>query len=252
MEGREHGQAPEYVLGALEAPERHRFEAHAARCPACRREMAELMPVADALALAVARADPPPELRTRILRQALREARPRGMWLDLSRLVWGRAAAALAAASLLVALGTGLWAAFTQQQLARQLQAQSTTIQQLSRMLDLVASTDMMERPLYGTEAAPQARARLYLNPMGYEALLLVSGLPVQPAEKAYQLWLIRDDQRSSGGLFTVDAQGRAQVLVRAPKKLLAFQMAGVTVEPAGGSPGPTGPRVLYGSLAEN
>lgn len=69
------------------------------------------------------------------------------------------------------------------------------------------------------------------------------------PADKVYQLWLIRDGQRTSGGTFTVDANGRGQVPIHPPLPIREYQSMGVTVEPTGGSPGPTGARVLRGSL---
>jgi hypothetical protein len=39
-------------------------------------------------------------------------------------------------------------------------------------------------------------------------------------------------------------------VLVHAPYPLAAYQRAGITEEPAGGSPGPTSPGVISGPLA--
>ncbi|MEK7874219.1 MAG: anti-sigma factor, partial [Chloroflexota bacterium] len=59
-------------------------------------------------------------------------------------------------------------------------------------------------------------------------------------------------DYLSNGGTFTVDANGRGQMLVRAPLPITSYQSMGVTVEPMGGSPGPTGARMLRGPSQNN
>src|SRR5918995_3126613 len=71
--GREgvHGDAVPYVLGALDPAARDRFEAHAATCPDCLRELEELRPVADQLGLAVPQDDPPPALLSALLQRAV-------------------------------------------------------------------------------------------------------------------------------------------------------------------------------------
>jgi anti-sigma-K factor RskA len=89
-----------------------------------------------------------------------------------------------------------------------------------------------------------QALATLY-NCDGDQAILVVYGLPQPPAGQVYQLWLIHNGQRDSGGLFTVDDKGYAVLLVRSLHRFSEYQAIGVTNEPAGGSPGPTGTRVL-------
>ncbi len=65
-----------------------------------------------------------------------------------------------------------------------------------------------------------------------------------------YQFWLIDPSgDRTSGGTFSVDAQGRGWVLIRSPKPLNNFQSVGVTIEPEGGSPAPTGAKMMGTSL---
>jgi len=77
---------------------------------------------------------------------------------------------------------------------------------------------------------------------------LIIRNLPPPPAGKAYQLWLIRPNGvRDNGGLFT---GGDTVVLpVKPPTDWHTYQGVGVTIEPAKGSPSPTGPRVLNGGL---
>lgn len=73
---------------------------------------------------------------------------------------------------------------------------------------------------------------------------------PLAPG-MAYQLWLIKDGQRTSGGLFTVSDTGSGTLIFTPPDTLEAFDGMGITPEPASGSPGPTAPPVVTGSLHE-
>jgi Putative zinc-finger len=72
-----HGDAVAYLLEALGAAARERFEAHASGCPECLRELEELRPVADQLALSAPQVDPPPSLSRRRLVRAHAMARAR-------------------------------------------------------------------------------------------------------------------------------------------------------------------------------
>jgi anti-sigma-K factor RskA len=60
---------------------------------------------------------------------------------------------------------------------------------------------------------------------------------------------LIKDGKRTSGGIFTVRANGYGSLLIKAGNSLLGYTAFGITIEPAGGSPEPTGAKVLGGNL---
>jgi anti-sigma-K factor RskA len=100
-----------------------------------------------------------------------------------------------------------------------------------------------------GTQAAPGASARLVPSFDGRHGRLYVQGLPQLTSERQYQLWLIKDGARVNGGVFSVGPTGEGVLYVDAPVPLATYTGFGVTVEPAGGSPGPTGPRVLAAIL---
>ena len=103
---------------------------------------------------------------------------------------------------------------------------------------------------LLGTEAAPEAQALLVIGSDGDEGGLVVEDLPVLDHYHQYQLWLIdRDGQRTSGAVFSVDADGYGTATVGSPLLLTSYVAFGVTIEPAGGSPGPTGQKVLGGAF---
>ena len=89
----------------------------------------------------------------------------------------------------------------------------------------------------------------LVISSDGEHGTLVVDGLPPLDASQQYQLWLIQDGQRTSGGIFSVDGEGYGSLWITSPKPLISYQAVGITVEPAGGSPAPTGERVLGGEL---
>ena len=216
---------PALALGSLEPRERERVSRHLESCAACRSQLAGYEELVASLGLAVPRAEPPRSLRSRVLRKAARQA-PRAR--PVPPLGWTLAAAALLALSL--GLNLFLWGRVARLEVASAL------------LPDQVAV-------LAATEAAAGARGLLLFRPGENEATLVVEDLPPLAGDRQYQLWLIREGQRTSGGVFSVTSQGYACQLVTPPLPLSSYQALGITVEPAGGSPGPTGQRVMGGNL---
>jgi len=102
---------------------------------------------------------------------------------------------------------------------------------------------------LLGTEIEPQASGLIVISRDGRHGTLVVDDLPALDETREYQLWLIRDGQRISGGVFSVSTDGYANQWIGAPEPLTAYSSFGVTIEPTGGSPGPTGEKVLGGEF---
>jgi anti-sigma-K factor RskA len=98
---------------------------------------------------------------------------------------------------------------------------------------------------MLGTEVAPAATGMLVISEDGEYGTLVVDGLPALDPAHQYQLWLIRDGQRTSGGLFSVNPEGYGSLWVSSPEPLSSYPAFGITVEPVGGSTGPTGEKVL-------
>jgi anti-sigma-K factor RskA len=99
------------------------------------------------------------------------------------------------------------------------------------------------------TDAAPQATGKLLISMDGEYGTVVVDGLPPLDLSHQYQLWLIQDGQRTSGGVLAVNAHGYGVLEISAPEPLTRYRSFGVTVEPAGGSTGPTGEKVLGAGL---
>jgi len=121
--------------------------------------------------------------------------------------------------------------------------------QQMNRDTQLVAllnSPSVQLVQLRGSEAGGKATARAFLID-GKQVLFSASNLPALPQGRTYQLWLLRGRQPAiaSGGTFSGD--GLVQVSDRAV--LTDLRGLAVTEEPAGGSPGPTGHKILVGTV---
>jgi anti-sigma-K factor RskA len=216
---------PALALGCLEPRERERVSRHLESCAGCRSRLAGYEELVASLALAAPRAEPPKRLRGRILRKAS-QAAPRA-W-PVPRLGWALATAALLALSL--GFNLFLW-------------------RRVNRLEAAAAVLPGQVAVLAATEAAAGARGLLLFGSGENEATLVVEDLPPLASDRQYQLWLIREGQRTSGGVFSVTLEGYGCLLVLSPLPVDSYQALGITVEPAGGSPGPTGQRVLGGSL---
>jgi anti-sigma-K factor RskA len=217
---------PALALGCLEPLERERVLRHLESCASCRSKLAGYEELAGTLALAAPPAEPPRELRGRILRKARREAQ-RGR-RAIPPLAWTLAAAALLALSL--GFNLGLW-------------------RRVSRLEAASLALPGQFVVLAATEAAAGARGLLLFSSGESEATLVVEDLPALQRDRQYQLWLIREGKRTSGGVFSVTSRGYGCLLIVSPLPLDSYQAFGITVEPTGGSPGPTGQRVMAGSL---
>jgi anti-sigma-K factor RskA len=93
------------------------------------------------------------------------------------------------------------------------------------------------------------ANGTLWFTPEQAEGCLVVQDMPQLPSEQVYQLWLLQGEQRTSGGTFYVDSEGNGWLLISLATPLSSFERIGVTIEPDGGSPGPTTPRLIGGDL---
>ena len=222
----------------------------------------EDMRVHDALARVVPQQAPPPALRARVLTAALAEAQepaaaaPDAAVAPASRWPW-----LLAAAAAVLAVGTSLgwWSAQNEiQRLQSTIADLRTTATELlnvraefgreqtarQRAAAILSAPDVTYTALAGVMPAGTARARVYVSPTR-GLLMAAEDLPALPTGRVYQLWTIVAGQPVSGGVFELEAGGRAQVLADAPPgPAAAFA---VTIEPTGGVPAPTGDKVLLG-----
>ena len=279
-------QGAAYALGALEASEREGLEAHIDRCPACAREIHELQQATAQLALAVPQHGPPPELGERIfaVARAERDARARQARevppaasdrrpVSLRARVEPDAPESdrrapdrkvsragrppwLALGTLAAALAALVWGVSLQVQLAATQRQLAETNAQLERIrgayatvVDVLASPATQERDLQAREGAPGARGRIWVDRATGRGMMMARDLPPLPEGQAYQVWLTNTQGRVSGGFLRPYDEGVYYVVLQTPGPLTDYQMVGVTREPLGGSPGPTGPRIIGGEI---
>jgi anti-sigma-K factor RskA len=232
---------PAYAIGSLDAGELQRVEEHLWSCVVCRNESNAFQTVAQELSLAVPVSGPSPELRERLMQrvQSVSTARPK-VQDPVSHPVqprpfWERLLPAWGFVSLFLILGLAassfiLWQRLTQLEFA-------------------TAPGGMRAVPLTATDNAPHATGFVLISADGDDGALVVDGLPPLDASQEYQLWLIRDGQRTSGAVFSTDEKQYGGTRIRAPRPLIDYSAVGITVEPAGGSSQPTGKQVLAGPL---
>lgn len=111
-----------------------------------------------------------------------------------------------------------------------------------------VPETDSRVVEMTATGVAPRARARLSYNRRTGVIELTVSDMPPLPAGKTYQLWLLIGGSPVSAGTFNTGPGGRAMLHGQLAADALEASAFAVTLEPAGGSNKPTGPKYLLGS----
>lgn len=244
------------ALDVLEPKEVLAVQGHVAQCAPCAVELARLREGAAVLALAVPSAAPPQALKARVLAAAADESRPPERPAPFAPVARRRPVAGswlAAAAALVVAASSVVWAASLQarvDQLAAQAQADRDKAARYDRVVAVLASEQLAIRQLEPAAQASSSSGTIYMDPSTGQGMIMVHDLPPIPAERQWQLWFVRSDgTRVSGGLLRADATGSGYTLLNVPKDLHTFEAIGITQEPRGGSPSPTGERVLGGRL---
>jgi len=221
------------VLGALDGPEADELLRHAADCESCRAEIAAYRRTADALNLGVEETDLPLGYTSRLLHGAgvplattsRRPARPLLPWLA-------------AAACLMLALALGAWA----WRLDSTLSAHRRENAAVAQLMAEPGTTEILL-----TSDTSAAHGRLYVSTDRRRGVLVFGDLPQLPRGREYQIWLNAPSGRVSAGTFTPQPGGDASVYLQPSRSLGEYMTIGITAEPAGGSDGPTSPRVAGG-----
>jgi anti-sigma-K factor RskA len=230
---------PGYALDCLSEEEKLQVEDHLAQCDSCRAEFDSYRQVVDELHQAVTPAAPPLDLKQRILLGVQQKRAPeqshaaRYVWQQLwdrmqnSAPVWAYASFVL----IIILAASNFW-----------------MLQRVNR-LEAASQSDFRLVNLMGTDNAPKATGLLVMSQDGNMGTLVVDSLPALDETHQYQLWLIKDSQRTSGGTFSVSKGGYGALAIKSQQPLSAFSAFGITIEPSGGSLGPTGNKVMGGNL---
>lgn len=226
---------PAHALGSLDADEVRRVEEHLLGCLICRNESDSFRAAAEQVSLAAPVAVPSPALKERLM-QRLQSAHPAGSPSQPvpTRSFWERLLPAWGLASLFLIVA---------------LAGFNFILWQRMDQLEFSSPGGMRAAPLSPPDAASPATGFVLVSADGDDGALVVDGLPPLGDEQQYQVWLIRNGQRTSGAVFSTDENHYGGTRIRAPRSLLEYSAVGITIEPTGGSPQPTGTQVLAGPL---
>lgn len=235
---------PAHSLGCLDPAEAAIIAEHLEKCPPCREEYDRNFELVGMLALAVPQKTPSPDLKERILSAARaspiakaetnrpfpevpsKPGNKRGNFFQLALPAWGVLSLILVA---MLSIGN--------LRLAQRINA----LEQ--------AQPGFQTIKLKGTDLSPAAQGLLVISPDGQNGSLVVDQMPPLSENQDYQLWLIKDNLRTNGGVFHSYSDGYGVLWIHTTEPLISYDEVGVTVEPLGGSLAPTGDRILAGRL---
>ncbi len=239
-----HGLVGAYAVDAVDEQERAAFERHLAECPECQAEVAGMCEAATSLSALVA-TTPPPSLRDSVLSgirtirplppleaghdevvglEAEPEAEPEATVLPFRsrRPVVAWFASAAAAAVLLV--GGLTWAPWN-----------NDSPNQVSATEQVLAASDAqrVEQTING------ARTTIVRSASLGKAVVIADNMPKAPDGKDFQFWLNQPNTGMVSAGVLPHGSGPKVTMLLTGDATTALA-AGITLEPAGGSPEPT------------
>jgi anti-sigma-K factor RskA len=228
-----------YALGAVSPEEEREIRSHVMSCEECMQEAEGYSEAAAALALAVDEAPLPAGFEDAVLTKVAEErpapaASPEktAWWLRWSKPLVGVAAFSVAAVVVLAA-------AF--------LAARGQVRDYEAALPELVRGAGMT------MEGAGGSSARIVGLPGG--ATLFTAGLDEAPGDRTYQLWLMECADPADMGTCDISSAGTFDVsggfgVLETRADLGDYNRAAITVEPDGGSEGPTTDPVVDSAAA--
>ncbi len=230
-----------YALGALDPDETAALEAHLQTCETCRAELADYQQVSDGLLSALPPRPPSVSVRRSLQKQlAAQSKRERaGFNWSTGQLVFGALMVALIALNLFT-----VYQLYTLRQEQAEMDRQRASEQTAISML-AYPSTQTLAFAENGVSGS------LLVDKQRNLVAVFAWNLANPPAGKVYEMWLMdANGDRTSGGFLVPEANYPFVMAVVHPSQPLTnFTGLGVTLEPAGGSPAPTSPRVFHVSF---
>ncbi|MGB7873976.1 MAG: anti-sigma factor [Anaerolineales bacterium] len=233
-----------YALGTLDADDIRALESHLENCQDCQSELADYQSVTTGLLHSVPPQAPPPSLRRKLVAQLPSQ---RTQTPNLRPNIFSRFSLGQVATTVIVVILLGL-NIFSSMQIRELQQQQAELTERLSNEQVAIAMLAYPSTQSLTVSADVQNLAgSMLVDREKRIAVLVLWNLPPLDAGQTYQAWLIdADGNRVSGGLFaSVIERGYTTATIHSPAPIGEFEGLGVTVEPSGGSEGPTGPRVL-------
>lgn len=249
---------PAYSIGATDAAETQLVESLLAVCPEVTNDLQDFMQLSEAMAYTAPPMQPPANLHDKLMAAVAQRPtsqpaptpkviqaapQPTPIATNVRWLTPAIARFALAAAAVLLVINVVLLARVLnlsdkQQEQDDQISQLNSEIEEQNQFFADLATGRATTVELHSD--AGDALASVIWSPTSKQALLISNGLPSLEADRTYQLWLIRDNQPISGGLFQVDATGRGTLIFESADALNNYDALGITNEPMMGSQAPT------------
>ena len=260
-----------YAIDALGPAEARAFEAHLSTGARCQAELAELRRVVAGIGMTAEPMTPPAPLKARTLSRAIGPGR-QDSTVKMEDRVERRSVVTtrpsvmpwlLAAASIVIAVMSGLYAwslrgrvasleqmvAVTSAQadrLRNELISVRRTSDTLFRTVQVISAPDVQQVLLKGQAGAAGATGRAYWS-ASRGLVFNADQLPALTPGRVYQIWVISGKEAPIGaGTFSV-ANGSGSLTTQLPAGVTTVNAVAVTNEPAGGSATPTLPILLVG-----
>ncbi|HJS18493.1 MAG TPA: anti-sigma factor [Anaerolineales bacterium] len=252
---------PFYVLDALTDDERELVESYLSEHPEARAQVLDLQRGASAIPYSVSAVEPPRRVKESLMARVASDAAARSgasiadqptrraiRFEDIFRVL------SFGAATLAI-----LWALVLNAQVAQlrneisalnnQLAAQAQSLDQIITNLPQNNPSNVVTVSLRGTDVQPHAHGQLIADPSEQSAILVITGLSQLEPGSTYQVWLIDGGAPVSAGLLTVDERGQSVLILTSEEDIGSFNSLGISIEPEGGSPQPTGEIVVLSEL---
>lgn len=252
-----------YALGALDDRERLEVEQHIAVCPPCKQQVRSLEDTAQLLGFVASTVTPPLRCKRNVLAKIEREqflATPtRSSRARVPQSVWASFAAV--ALVMMGVYGFSMRQQATQSQLAmasvqadlaqreNELQAMRTQVASFASIDEAITDGHVTLR-LTSQGQLAGAKASCLMLPGKKEAWLVITGLEPLPADKAFQVWVARGEQRERLQMFApAPTQKTMHIKITPSEPMDRYEEIMVTVEDKDGAPVPSGETVLFGDL---
>jgi anti-sigma-K factor RskA len=267
-----------YALGALSSEEAHEVEAHAATCPQCREEIADLKHVVSLLPLAAALVEPSDDLKARIIAATkdedqadaiLRRAvitsqlhppkrdfwhRPVPVWAGIAGWV-GLAATCVVAGIFIGVTGehSRMLSSLNSAPAASNLTAASRVVTETNQVYavtteDLSNAVALIDQSQVWDFTVAKTGERMpykVIQPPHVSHAMVLTDMPPAKRGMVYQVWLVRKGKVHRGGV--VMPGRRSQAII--PMRVQTGDVIAFTMEPMGGSAVPTSPFVMQQTL---
>jgi anti-sigma-K factor RskA len=230
-----------YALDALDERERMAFEAHYPSCEVCRADVLAFRATLTQVAAAQSTA-PPTSMKARVMAEVAQTRQLSPLLPDrVSDLAERRrrrqrtigSALGVAAAIVLLVAGVAV------------LRGDEESPTYAAALAEVMESPDAQLVSLAAGDSGADGTVKVAWSSDGERAVLIADGLAVAPEGSVYELWLIAGGVPQPMRVLQQTDDGTLRAVVDIDDAPEAW---GVTIEPAGGSPAPTGEILFLGT----